>query len=642
MSFYLKQAKFSMISDGVPQEDFNKVDEVAKELVEYICSSNNIVSTLLLGYVQSGKTNGMIMALAKLIDSNFECFVVLTGNDNDLYEQTYERIKSVNLGINLIKKNEISSYKFSHDGIVVFIVQKYGTYLEALGTVIRSCNKRFIVIDDEADQASLNTKINDPKSDPSTINNLIVNVLKEKKCKGYIQVTATPYALMLQEKDNLFRPQKTFILEPGESYVGGEELFLQNYSYKYHKIYKLENMSYCENDVVPDAMFDAVCNFLIAATLKRICGFSKGMSILIHMDYQKIVHETNSQTIYGILEIIESAIKKFIKTGVKTTYIDKLEKEYFNILTTAQEKCEFEEILEYLQHAIKNTDIQVINSDNNKKISYNSTYTILIGGNKLSRGITIKNLITTYYCRDVISPNMDTVNQHARMYGYRKDIKDVMRIFTTSEIINDFKNITNADLQLRKYLSENPLSTVIPITHNDRLNASRKNVIPNNALLKFTNGMTIFPHYPINDSSVINDTKKIDRLLKQYDEQREGYVVSIDLAYSILNTIRYNINNNETWNSDAVISVLKYKEKSLDGKIKIILRRNSQISYNKTRGIGAILSEIDNQILDIKFPILFLYRLDGKKEKGWKGNSFWVPVFRMPKNTKECITIQCY
>lgn len=647
MGFYVQQARFAMVADGIPVENIESVELTAQELTTYVDEATEFKSLLLLGYVQSGKTNGMIMTLAKLIEAGYRYYVVLTGNDNDLYEQTYERIECTNLGVHLVKKEQLNSVNIVELGedpekIIVFVVQKYGTYLSRLNNIFEVVDENFIVIDDEADQASLNTNVNNPNANPSTINRYISGLLENNYAKAYIQVTATPYALMLQESEDKFRPQRTFILEPGNGYVGGEELFLNADSSRYHRIYNINDMIFSEDFIIPKALVESTCNFLCAATIKRLSGFAKALSFLVHIDHTQITHENTSHAVGYLITRLHNAIKIYKKNGIETDLILALKREYDELITTCTTDIAFLDIINYLLHSLENVSNQIINSSYNQEISYKRTYTIIVGGNKLSRGITIKNLITTYYCRSTSSPNMDTINQHARMYGYRSEIKDVMRIFTTNQIIEDFSNITRADIDLRNFLRENPDAKLIPINHSNRISATRPTVVPNSALLRFTSRMTTFPHYPIyNDPQVQLDTNIIDSILEGYGTERDGHVVSIDVALRILATIRYNSVSNEQWNSEAIIALLRNKALEIGNQIRVIVRRNSDVSQNVERGLASVLSGTDNEIFDDTLPILFMYRLNGNSNTGWSDKPFWVPIFRMPDTGTNCVTIQC-
>lgn len=648
MSFYVQQAKFAMLADGIPRINVENVELTADQLALYVKNAEGFTSLLLLGYVQSGKTNGMIMTLAKLIESGYRHFVILTGNDNELYDQTYERVECTNLGVHLIGKEQLNEVKLSEvdqdsNRIIVFVVQKYGTYLQRLNNIFETTGEPFIVIDDEADQASLDTNKNNTNNDPSIINAHISSILKNDFAKAYIQVTATPYALLLQERDDIFRPKRTFILEPGDGYIGGEELFLKGDSNRYHRTYDITNMIFRDDVGIPNALVDSICNFIIAATLIRLGGFGKSLSFLAHIDHTQITHENTSEAIRYIVTRIHNTVKGYIRTRKETELILKLKTEYEDILRTYQSSVSFDKVIDYLVYSLENVNNQIVNSNYKQEISYNRMYTIIIGGNKLSRGITIKNLITTYYCRNSATPNMDTVNQHARMYGYRAEIKDVMRIFTTSQIVSDFEQITRSDMLLRNYLSDYPDSNIIPINHNTRLRTTRANVVPNNTVLQFTTRKTAFPHYPIYDDDTVEvDTQELDTILCDYNTEKFGHLISIDMACDILNRIRYTSTLNEEWNHEAIIALLRNNAHELHNQIKMIIRRDSEVSHNEERGIASVLSGTDNIIYDDHLPILFLYRLNGHAKDGWADKPFWVPIFRMPSSGGQCITLQCY
>lgn len=102
-----------MNSDGIPLKNIENVEKISEQLVKYVKVESELTSLLLLGYVQSGKTNGMIMTLAKLIETGYRYYVILTGNDNDLYDQTYTRIECTNLGVRMIDKSQIGRVRES-------------------------------------------------------------------------------------------------------------------------------------------------------------------------------------------------------------------------------------------------------------------------------------------------------------------------------------------------------------------------------------------------------------------------------------------------------------------------------------------------------------------------------------------------
>ena len=128
------------------------------------------------------------------------------------------------------------------------------------------------------------------------------------------------------------------------------------------------------------------------------------------------------------------------------------------------------------------TDIQVLNSNNEEQNQphYDRRYNILIGGNKLARGVTVKNLLVTYYGRQTRRTNMDTMLQHARMYGYREKDLDVTRLFVTPTVEERFRLINESEQALREIIERYPNEEYRGILIGASLNATRSNVLNQN------------------------------------------------------------------------------------------------------------------------------------------------------------------
>src|SRR5262245_3967608 len=203
---------------------------------------------LLYGRVQSGKTVAMITFCAAAIDNGFRVVVVLTSDFVKLVEQTADRFAALDgpLIRNALQSdnwNDDREHVKKHIGKhgVVFICTKNQQRLTALVdflNAIGAADYPALVLDDEADQATLDTTVQarasgrkNAPSQPSAIHRKTVqddegqSIRQTLRHHVFVQVTATPYALLLQNIDNDLRPTFTQLLEPGEGYTGGEAFF---------------------------------------------------------------------------------------------------------------------------------------------------------------------------------------------------------------------------------------------------------------------------------------------------------------------------------------------------------------------------------------------------------------------------------
>ena len=165
-------------------------------------------------------------------DAGYRAIIILTSDNEPLYEQTLGRVREAFPGIDIIGKKEFKdadSFPQRIKGGTCAIVTSKNSGL--LNTLIENFKKgrvrglSCLIIDDEADQASLNTRARRADGKRSTINNWLVELRGFFEKNTYLQVTATPQALFPQTSGHDFRPTFTVLSHPGSDYVGGEEFF---------------------------------------------------------------------------------------------------------------------------------------------------------------------------------------------------------------------------------------------------------------------------------------------------------------------------------------------------------------------------------------------------------------------------------
>lgn len=476
---------------------------------------------LIVGDVQSGKTANYVGLMNLATDVKYKVIIVLTGTTNSLREQTQLRIEDglgksgYNLGVKSIRNSEYAfddpayltsfesdfntnSRKNFQQSIetttvpIVLVTKKNPTSLkniyEWLSTYSKKkgnshINSSLLLIDDEADFASVNT--NEPEQDPTSINRQIRDILNLFTHNSYIGFTATPYANIFINPDDdvemydqdLFPKDYIYILGESEEYIGVQKIFsedeaiatkrnmlveldeqcVENYlKLKHKKTDKFKNMS--------PSMKTAVNLFFIGNTIRDIRGDTKShRSMLLNISRFKDFH---SQIRDVVLEYVEE-LKKDIRLYGKLPYeeaiqvpnIESLKKSYETHYEGKLKKrnYKFEDILPYLNDSVYRIKVAIFNSDE-KEVDYllnddEGERVIVIGGFSLSRGLTLEGLMISYYYRNSVM--YDSLLQMGRWFGYREGYDDLCKIFMTPKVISDFRFISLATQELKEDLETN-------------------------------------------------------------------------------------------------------------------------------------------------------------------------------------------
>ena len=220
-------------------EEVQDISETAKDVVgrwvNPLTGGKEETNGLVYGLVQSGKTGVLTVTGAMGADEGYRTLIILTSDNDPLYDQTLGRIQEAFPGIDIIGKNDFRDHEAFlqriKGGTCAIVTTKNSNRLKTLienFTLGRVKGLTCLIIDDEADQASLNTlaRRNDGRRSP--INDRIIELRTFFDKNTYLQVTATPQALFLQSPGHSFRPKFTVLSHPGRDYVGGEDFFGEN------------------------------------------------------------------------------------------------------------------------------------------------------------------------------------------------------------------------------------------------------------------------------------------------------------------------------------------------------------------------------------------------------------------------------
>jgi hypothetical protein len=365
-------------------------------------------SFVIYGEPQSGKTEMMICLTAKLLDKGNEIIIHLLNDSVDLLGQNLGRFKSSGLAPAAKNFSEIldPAIKIKGQRHVIFC-KKNGSDLRKLLDKLDGIDG-VVVIDDEADYASPNSMIN--KGQKTPINDLIVKVLKKKGI--YIGVTATPARLDL---NNTFENDSNYWVDfPPHSKYTGQDVF-----------FPLEGASKYQRTLLSDAGADpkharqALFSFLVnvAYLNLHVNKTEQPYSFLVHTSGKKVDHKSDWGVIHDALDVL---VDRDGADFVRYT------RQVWELCQTRYSDADPDNLTSYILDNISRNALIILNSERDWKDNSSgatdpkSLFTIIIGGNIVSRGVTLNNLLSMYFTRDVKHKiQQDTYIQRARMFGSR-------------------------------------------------------------------------------------------------------------------------------------------------------------------------------------------------------------------------------
>jgi len=367
-------------------------------------------SFVIYGEPQSGKTEMMICLTAKLLDAGFSFVLHLLNDSVDLLGQNLGRFKSSGLAPAARNFSEIldPAVKLKSQRHVIFCKKNGGDLrklIEKIGKV-----PKIVIIDDEADYASPNAKINTGIKTP--INDLITQLLGDTGI--YVGVTATPARLDL---NNTFdNDSGLWVNFPPHPKYTGQDVF-----------FPLEGQTSYYRTLLPDGGSDpkyarqALFSFLVNTAYLNLYtnAAEKNYSMLVHTSGKKADHKSDWNTMHDTL--VALVTQDMMNFERYTRYIWELAKERYPDADT-------DRVTKYILENIARHAIIILNSErdwkDNSSAATNPTslFTIIIGGNIVSRGVTLENLLSMFFTRDVKHKiQQDTYIQRARMFGSRGD-----------------------------------------------------------------------------------------------------------------------------------------------------------------------------------------------------------------------------
>lgn len=495
---------------------------------------------LVVGQVQSGKTANYTGLICKAADAGFNFIIVLAGIHNNLRSQTQARLDEGFLGFDTQFERVYANNKESKIGVgkgalypnlvahsittseekgdftkraagivnfntsdpILLVIKKNVSILKRLYTWLKTQSagnkinsKSVLIIDDEADNASVNT--NKPDLNPTKINGLIRDIINIFNRNVYVGYTATPFAniFIAQDDTDLFPRDFIINLPAPSNYIGPEKVFgtsltpddsnddvlpivfkTTDYTEFIPEGHKKDDTKPSFSDL-PESLKTAVKCFIVTCAIRIARGQgNKHNSMLIHLSrfqiWQNSIKDLVEQLFRYYKQEIEAndlaTIEEFRRifeedTENYTSYTSTTKNILNSSLSTIDNNMQvhsWEEIKPLLKKTADKIIVKSINGSSGDVIDYQQNEktgvsVIAIGGDKLSRGLTLEGLSVSYFLR--ASKMYDTLMQMGRWFGYRPGYVDLCRLFTSPELNEWFRHITLASEELRaefNYLAE--------------------------------------------------------------------------------------------------------------------------------------------------------------------------------------------
>ncbi len=594
---------------------------------------------LIYGLVQSGKTGVLTAAAAMAVDQGYKTLLILTTDIDPLYEQTLSRIRAALPQIDVIPKTDFKDIESFcarvRRGNCAIVTSKNKNLLDTLVENFKKGRLKglpTLIIDDEADQASLNTRARKPDDDPSTINALISELRSLFGKNTYLQVTATPQALFLQAREHAFRPKFTILSQPGGDYVGGDDFFSEES--KLIREFPLDHVTHLATGGAPGAPTDAPSSltesldtFMVGATYKRMVDSTQHCAYLCHVSMRKLDHDH----IVAMLRKYKDDLRDKLAARHEPTIL-RLKAAYDGLAQTHEElkKADFEEIKTRIERYAPGVNIKKVNGETDEDVALQSPYNLFVGGNKLGRGVTIRNLLVSYYGRHPKEGQADTVLQHARMYGYRRKDLGLLRLYLPPQLHIIFKSIHTMEMALRDVIERLGSEEFRALYIENGLRPTRKSVLAPGALGVYSGGSTYNPSQVIRTPEMASSTSIIDDLVRGI--QNKSYVdVDLKMAITILNLCAADPEKSQgIWDVEAVTTALTElervnKEKGAQTGIRIYVSRDRKLEADRRETQGNLDGGEVRTVPD-DLPRLFLLRTAGNGNE----QAVWWPEIHFP------------
>jgi hypothetical protein len=698
---------------------FSCAEETIAQLLATATTSDH--PGMLLGKVQSGKTRTFISILALAFDNGFDIAIVLSKNSKALIEQTAKRLNAE--FSTFIDDGELEIYDIMHtpdsfgafelESKLIFVAKKQDDNLRRLIKLFEDnptmAAKRTLIIDDEADNATIGYTKKAGLVEAKTIATQVSKLRSAIQATSFLQVTATPYSLYLQptevEVSNVVtfkptRPAFTKLVPVPADYVGGDTYFgassksetdtLESLIHhtvdhrEFDRLKKADGRSFKLKEVLTTPQIEgyrtAIVTFVVGGCIQRINGTSVGVklkklrfSFLLHSEASKEAHKWQEK----VTEEIVSQLRTAAEHG-DSVFVELVTKAHKglarSLLLDSKAVPPLSQVLPAVAESLTGGHVTIakVNSDDDVAALLDSTgqlklrspLNIFLGGQVLDRGVTLENLIGFYYGRRPNKFQQDTVLQHSRMYGYRRNDLAVTRFYTSRAIRHAMAQMEEFDASLRsaieaggdravQFIRKAADGSIVPCSPNKILVATTQTLRPSKRILPI--GFQTGYRTGANGIGTIVQSidAKVESLCGFNAEEPQLVVleVALDLLKQIKPTMSFPEDDAPPFDWDAASAALmhlsnQHSNPKERGKVLLWAARDrnsarlasesSHATYIETPDSEKTEGQLAKQYA-IEYPILFLLRQNGAEERGWRGTPFYWPVLRAQTRTPTAI-----
>jgi hypothetical protein len=406
---------------------------------------------LALGKIQSGKTLSYTAVIALAIDNGYRITVVLAGTKNPLREQIYTRLHH-DLAQERPTITPFENPTPSDFGVVqsvlqtgrhaLIIVLKHRMRIDDVRGLLSAPEIRgypTLIIDDEGDEASLNNQFR--RGNESAIYAAINQLRDSLTNHAYVAYTATPQAnLLISDIDNL-APDFGVLVEPGQSYCGGSVFFGLTRDLYVRELPTGEE-EFDPSDPTPEGLQFALATFAVGGAILHLRNPNDSHSMLIHNTSRTAYHSQLHASVVSLLDRWKDTLTLPDTDAAKATLLALFRQAYGDLSGTVQGPPSWQEVSSRLLLELRLIEPMMVNSLRQGRDPIGTPFRLpnglLVGGNMLSRGLTIPGLAVTYITRRARDTNADTMEQRARFFGYKRKYLDVCRIFLTHQLRDDY------------------------------------------------------------------------------------------------------------------------------------------------------------------------------------------------------------
>lgn len=457
-------------------------------------ATENNETGLVIGYVQSGKTLSFTSLTALARDNHYQIVIVIAGISTPLFSQSTDRLRrDLRLDLRDDRKWTLLPNAGGHEDratidralaqwanptfqndrcrTVLITVMKNGSRLRNLSELLLGLDLRGVptlIIDDESDQASLNTKARRAarlereietltEDEVSTIYRRITTLRSRFQHHTFLQYTATPQANLFINIMDRLSPNFIKLLTPGDEYTGGLQFF------RAHPMLietiPTEEIHTPSNPLFepPETLLKALRMFFLGAVSGELSGGRGNRSMLIHPSRLQDDHTRLFRWVTSISESW-SRLLKSNEEDEKAVLMSEFRTSYNDLAQTVSDLQSFEDLTdENLIHTIEYTPIVEVNARQGAtpRINWSDNYSwILVGGQAMDRGFTVEGLTVTYMPRNLGVGNVDTIQQRARFFGYKRSYLGYCRVFLDRAAIDAYNSIIDHEEDVRNRLVE--------------------------------------------------------------------------------------------------------------------------------------------------------------------------------------------